>query len=129
MKQPLVVLLATALSLSHSPLRADSSETETLVVETPMLAEQLSVDPEKENQEMYSTDETTPITEETPPDEQLPSDIQDDAAVVGPAENSEAYKRARNKTWQNILLAVCVVTVAVTALIIVANHEGHKSHD
>jgi hypothetical protein len=46
---------------------------------------------------------------------------------VGQGAN-EGAKAAKKKQWQNIALAVGAVAVAITALILVANNDGHKSH-
>lgn len=40
--------------------------------------------------------------------------------------SDEGAKAARNRRWQNIAIAAGAVAVAVTALILVANNDGHK---
>jgi hypothetical protein len=49
----------------------------------------------------------------------------DEGTPVGQAAN-DGSKAARKKQWQNIALAAAAVVVAVTALILVANNDGHK---
>ena len=45
------------------------------------------------------------------------------------AESSDSNKKAaRKQMWINIGLAIAAVAVAVTALIIVSNNNGHHSH-
>lgn len=46
---------------------------------------------------------------------------------VGSAAN-EGTNAAKKRHWQNIALAAGAVAVAVTALILVANNNGHHSH-
>ena len=48
--------------------------------------------------------------------------------VVGQAAN-EGSKAAKRRHWQNIALATAAVVVAVTALVLVANNDGHRSDD
>ncbi|MES2122870.1 MAG: hypothetical protein V4492_08870 [Chlamydiota bacterium] len=40
--------------------------------------------------------------------------------------SDEGAKAARNRRWQNIAIAAGAVAIAVTALILVANNDGHK---
>ena len=58
-----------------------------------------------------TTEQTTPMDEGTP---------------VGQAAN-EGSNAARKKQWQNIALATGAVALAVTALILVANNDGHHA--
>lgn len=39
--------------------------------------------------------------------------------------SQDGAKTAKSKQWQNIALAVGAVAVAVTALVLVANNDGH----
>ncbi len=78
-------------------------------------------------------DSTTPQTLPTSPDESttpeaIPSDNEDEGTPVGQAA-SEGSKAAKRKQWQNIALATTAVVVAVTALILIANNDGHRSDD
>ncbi len=41
---------------------------------------------------------------------------------------SDGANAAKKKRWQNIALAAGAVAVAVTALILIANNDGHHSH-
>ena len=48
---------------------------------------------------------------------------------VGQASN-EGSNAAKKKRWQNYAIAAGAVAIAITALILVANNDGHtKSHD
>ena len=51
----------------------------------------------------------------------------DEGTSVGQA-SSEGSKTAKRKMWQNIGLATGAVAIAVTALILVSDNNGHKSH-
>jgi len=52
---------------------------------------------------------------------------EDDGTLVGHASNDGA-KAAHKKQWQNIALAAGAITIAVIALILVANNNGKSSH-
>jgi hypothetical protein len=41
---------------------------------------------------------------------------------------SDGVSAAKKKRWQNIALAAGAVAVAVTALVLIANNDGHSSH-
>jgi hypothetical protein len=45
---------------------------------------------------------------------------------VGQASN-EGTRAAKKKRWQNYAIAAGAVAIAVTALILVANNDGHES--
>jgi len=47
-------------------------------------------------------------------------------SMVGKA-SSQSAQAARNRTWQNIAIAAGAVAIAVTALILVHNNNGHRS--
>lgn len=49
----------------------------------------------------------------------------EEGTPVGQAAN-DGSSAARSKRWQNIALAAGAVVVAVTAMILVANNDGHK---
>jgi hypothetical protein len=78
-------------------------------------------------------DSTTPLTPPTVPSDEstipeaTPSD-DEEGTPVGQAA-SEGSKAAKRKQWQNIALATAAVVVAVTALILIANNDGHRSDD
>ena len=52
---------------------------------------------------------------------------EDDGTLVGHASNDGA-KAAHKKQWQNIALAAGAISIAVIALILVANNNGKSSH-
>ena len=57
--------------------------------------------------------------------EDLPEDQEvDQGTPVGQA-SDEGARAAKRKKWQNIALAAGAVAVAITALILVANNDGH----
>ncbi len=60
--------------------------------------------------------------------ESYPDEEEEGTPVVGQAAN-EGAKAAKRKHWQNIALATAAVVVAVTALVLVANNDGHRSDD
>lgn len=53
----------------------------------------------------------------------LPSD---EGTPVSQAQEDDGRRAARRKRWQNAILAVSAVAVAITAMILVANNDGHK---
>jgi hypothetical protein len=50
----------------------------------------------------------------------------DEGTPVGKASN-EGSRAAKRKRWQNYAIAAGAIAIAVTALILVANNDGHKS--
>jgi hypothetical protein len=79
------------------------------------------------NQDDSTQDPTTPSDESATP-ETTPSDYENEGTPVGQAA-SEGSKAAKRKQWQNIALATAAVAVTVTALILIANNDGHRSKD
>lgn len=63
-------------------------------------------------------------TEDTQAQTSLPQTDDKPYAQVGKASN-DAVAAAKSKQWQNILIAVGVVAIAITALILVHNNAGH----
>lgn len=79
-------------------------------------------------------DSTTPLTPDTPPSESttpeaMPSDNEENEGTPVGQAASEGSKTAKRKQWQNIALATAAVAVAVTALILIANNDGHHRKD
>jgi hypothetical protein len=74
-----------------------------------------------------STHDSTPSDELTTP-ETAPLDNEDEGTAVGQA-SSEGVNAAKRKQWQNIALATAAVAVAITALVLIANNDGHRSKD
>jgi hypothetical protein len=72
--------------------------------------------------------EISPSQEEAPTPEDVPSNDENEGTPVGQAA-SEGSNAAKRKHWQNVALAVTAVAVAATALILIANNDGHHSHD
>lgn len=52
-------------------------------------------------------------------------DMEEDTGTPVGQASDEGANAARSKTWQNIGLAVGAVAIAITALILVANNDGH----
>jgi hypothetical protein len=122
MTRYVAVLLALSVSLYSTPLKADSysNEDQDVFVEDPTtIPEDCScqINPE-------SVEESSPAS---PQEQQEVYTDNGNYTDVSP-ENTEQTKRVRTKYWQNILLAVAVVAVAITAMLLVHSHQGHKSH-
>lgn len=75
----------------------------------------------------------TPTTTDTiPPEAPLgdtpelapDADTMDEGTPVGPVSSTKS-KKERNRTWQNIGLAVAAVAVAIVALVLVSSNSGH----
>lgn len=138
-------LLVISISLYTTPLKADSYDSEQALYTDENLADAeipCNVSPEassttqsKENdsseayaqQDFYgeTTEDQAPVETEHVQSDQ--GNYADRETLVTP-ENPEQAQRSRNRYWKNILLAVVVVAVAITALLVVNSHEGHKSH-
>ena len=73
------------------------------------------------------TDDTDSTETSTVP-ESYPEEAEEEGTPVGQAAN-EGSKAAKRRHWQNIALATAAVVVAVTALVLVANNDGHRSDD
>lgn len=54
-------------------------------------------------------------------------ETEEEGTPVGAA-SSEGANAAKSRRWRNIALATAAVAVAVTALILVANNDGHHGH-
>lgn len=74
-----------------------------------------------------STTAPLPPSDESTTSEMIPSD-ENEGTPVGQAA-SEGSKAAKKKQWQNIAIATVAIAVAVTALILIANNDGHHKHD
>jgi hypothetical protein len=135
MKRFVGFLLAVSVPLYITPLRADSYES---------------------NQDIYAEDssvdsnggcEVTPeAATPSPSSEEQNSYVQQNAEDQNAAEEENTYSDKGNYTdgetlvtpenpsqnrshpgrWKNILLAVAVVAVAITAMLLVHSHQGHK---
>jgi hypothetical protein len=79
-------------------------------------------------QESQAPSNTIP-SEEAVTAEAVSSDNEENEGTpVGQAAN-EGLKTAKRKQWQNIALATVAVAVVVTALILVADNDGHRKSD
>lgn len=129
MTRCVTLLLALSVSLYSTPLKADSysSEDQDVFVEDPSAApEDCSCEVSPGSEESSSSGLFTNESPASPQEQELHTD-NGNYTDVSP-ENTEQTKRVRTKYWQNILLAVAVVAVAVTAMLLVNSHQGHKSH-
>jgi len=137
-------LLATSISLYSTPLKADSynSNQDIYADDSAVNSDHgCEVSPQTTDEQPASDDQNAYVQQDASPpattNDQPPAVEQntysdngnytDQETLVTP-ENTDAIKHNRNKYWQNILLAVAVVAVAVTAMLLVNSHEGHKSH-
>jgi hypothetical protein len=127
--------LVMSVSLYSTPLRADSYDNH-----PEMFADENNVNADTSCDVIPATTHGQPengILEQNANDSSLSEtpeiytdsgNYTDQESLVTP-ENNDQTKRGHYKYWQNILLAVAVVAVAVTALLLVNSHQGHKSHD
>lgn len=130
MARCVVVMLALSVSLYSTPLKADSysNEDQDVFVEDPSAApEDRSCQVSPASEEGSSGMFTNESTSENPAPVQEQEAYTDNYTDVSP-ENTEQTKRVRTRYWQNILLAVAVIAVAITAMLLVHSHQGHKSH-
>lgn len=133
MKKIVGFLLVVSVSLYTTPLKADSYDT--IQTEEPtqeptsceVTPETSTVLTPSEEQDSYAEQEEAAPAEEQDSYADT-GNYEDQETLVQPA-SSEVTKKARTKYWQNILLAVAVVAVAITALLLVHSHEGHRSKD
>jgi hypothetical protein len=93
-----------------------------LILAPALKADDIGTDPQTEEQTEEQTDEQT--------EESQPEDTQYDEGTPVSQESTDNNRSAKRKRWQNIALAVGAVAIAITALILVANNDGHhgKSH-
>lgn len=66
--------------------------------------------------------------QEEPPAGQEVTPVEQEGTPVGQAA-ADGSNTAKKKQWRNIALAVGAVAVAVTALILIANNDGHHSKE
>ncbi len=69
--------------------------------------------------------QVTKAAENTDQSDQTTGQSQQIPSMVGKASN-QSSQAARNRTWQNIAIAAGAVAIAVTALILVHNNNGHR---
>lgn len=65
-----------------------------------------------------------PAAQQAPATLQADMPANQEGTPVGQAA-SEGSNTARRKRWQNIAIAAAAIAIAVTALILVANNDGH----
>ncbi len=143
MKKLVGFLLVASVSLYSTPLKADSYESN-----QDIFAEDSNVDsnegcpvtPEAAPPVQPAEEQNTYVQQDSATEqnakEQNAAEIQntysdsgnytDGETLVTPENPSQ--KRSHPGRWKNILLAVAVVAVAITAMLLVHSHQGHKSH-
>ncbi len=126
MKNSLLSLLTiTSLFLAPS-LRADEVIAPVAAVEDTSSAIPADTTPSTEDGSPSATTPPTPEAEATT-STALDTSSEEEGTPVGQASN-EGSKIAKKKTWQNVGLAIVSVAIAVTALILVSQNEGHGKH-
>ena len=138
MKKLIGFLLVTTVSFYSTALKADSYEktynpSSGACTDDSSDCDRCEVIPEMttgqktpEDQELFVDQDSTGASEEQRARVDTGT-YADQEALVSP-ENLDNSKQARSKRWQNIFLAVVVVAVAITALLLVNSHQGHKKH-
>jgi hypothetical protein len=143
MHKSVAFLLVVSVSLYSTPLRADSYDNDPemyadvsyadMNIENADTSCPVSPEPEGQqrqpassspSQEEYTDEISPPQNEDTYADQ---GNYTDHETMVK-SESSQQSTKGHYKYWKNILLAVAVIAVAVTALLIVHSNEGHKSH-
>lgn len=104
-----------------------------MIISSLLLAPYLKADqaqPTEDQTEAVAPDSTMdqPAADQASTNQPAADEGTPEGTAVGQA-STEGSKAAKKKMWQNIGLAVGAVAVAVTALILVADNDGHrKSH-
>jgi|GEM_PF-6220702 len=143
MKRLVGFLLVASVTLYSTPLKADSYESN-----QDIFAEDSSVDSNDGCQVTPEAASPSPSSEEQNTYVQQDSGQEQNAQDQNAVEEQNTYSDSGNYTdsetlvtpenpsqkrghpgrWKNILLAVAVVAVAITAMLLVHSHQGHKSH-
>lgn len=129
----------------HAPIEPAHSPVEEVLLQAPLnqstedvppsIQDDSAITPSQEAQPP-DQDSTTPLAppdaapsnESTTPEAMTSDTEEDEGTPVGQAA-SEGSKTAKRKQWQNIALAAVAVAVVVTALILIANNDGHRKDD
>jgi hypothetical protein len=138
MRKLISSMLVVSVLIYSTPLKADSYDNyqEMFTEDSETQDGSCQVSPDRsealpnEEQPVYASDPDVYAQDQSPEQKEDLLDqgnYTDQETSVTP-EDHESVKRGRYKYWKNILLAVVVVAVAVTALLVVHSHEGHKSH-
>lgn len=138
MKKLIGFLLVTSVWLYSTPLKADSyenaySQSFDACSDGSSDCDRCEVVPETttdqktpEDQDLFLKQDSTSTSEEQRTRVDTGT-YADQETLVSP-ENPDHSKQGRSKRWQNIFLAVAVVAAAITALLLVNSHQGHKKH-
>jgi hypothetical protein len=119
----LISLCLIASTIALSPARHAVADQSSDAVEETQPEETTEETPPQEPQETAPSAQESTTPEAMPPDED-----EEEGTLVGQAAN-EGSRTAKSKQWQNIALATAAVVVAITALILVADNDGHRSED
>jgi len=130
MQRIIASLLICGVLLQATPIRADTSPENMFVEEDSSTNEGYPVSPQLQ-QEAATPPQIEMVSE--PQGEQISSPVDqgnytDQESFVSPSTVNEQEKKAQRKRWQNIFLAVGAVVVAVAAMLIVDQNEGHSKH-
>ena len=116
------MVLSPALRALDAPIDHENAPVNEQVVDDSedqgISLDEASIEPDQDIDNASDEDNSTGPTD---------GDTENEGTPVGQAAN-EGISAAKKKRWQNIALAVGAVAVAVTALILVANNDGHKDH-
>jgi hypothetical protein len=88
--------------------------TSTLVISSMILAPALKAD------------SVGSVVEENPQHMEQSQEFEADEGSPVSQASDEGNRASKSRRWQNIALATAAVIVAVTALLLVANNDGHK---
>ncbi|HEY2811030.1 MAG TPA: hypothetical protein VGJ00_06565 [Rhabdochlamydiaceae bacterium] len=131
MKRLVGLLLVVSVSLYSAPLKADSygddSSPDTPCAVMPEPTEQRALEEQNASWEQNAIQDQTSGDQGESEYTQVDTGNYSDQETLVSSETPEHVKHARNKRWQNILIAVAAVAVAITALILVHQNQGHKS--
>jgi hypothetical protein len=135
MKRLVGFLLAASVSLYSTPLKADSYENN-----QDIFADDSSVDSDQQCQvtpaEASSEEQDTFLQQDASTEQNVNESSEEQIQMVDSDQESDtetyvtpenpSQKRGQTGRWKNILLAVVVVAVAITALLIVNSNKGSK---
>ena len=130
MKNSLLTLLTISSILVTPCLRAQEMMAPLAAVEETQPDTSVPTPDSAPSAEPESPSSTAIPTPEADAQPSTPTDApteDEEGTPVGQA-SSEGSKIAKKKTWQNVGLAIVSVAIAVTALILVSQNDGHGKH-
>lgn len=122
MKNLITILLITS-TITFSPaIHAEQNSLSPILV-----AQENTTTTAPEDTSPSNQDSTTPSTSsDSTTSDEFSNDEEYEGTPVSQATNKSS-NAAKKKRWRNIVLAVVAIAVAVTALILIANNDGHRS--